>query len=72
MREGTLTPYLDSVVEGDLLYGHPNSTAFGFNLPPIKKKEHLVLQLPVSTATAGMAFSRSRMNRYQTILKCKV
>lgn len=46
----------DSVGEGDLLYVHPNSTAFGFNLPPIKKEEHLVLRLPASTETAGMAF----------------
>lgn len=38
---------------------------FGFNLPPIKKEQHLVLQPPVGTATAGMAFSRSRMNRHQ-------
>lgn len=27
---------------------------FGFNLPSIKKEQHLVLQLPVSTATAGI------------------
>lgn len=42
---------------------------FGFNLPLIKKEQHLVLQPPVSTATAGMAFSRSRMNRHQNYIK---